>query len=202
MKPTTLLLAALLTLLPATAYAQMNRPAARAAGEAGPSTSAEIAGARFDIAIDGGQLIVRAVGQDAVDLLYPATPEEATERRAYNRMTGDLFDELSRSESSRLEALIGLPDRANAVADITRMLALHRDAFGPMKRYEVLGSAPRPGGGTYTYVVAHFGAESIAFRLIWNERNLMGFYPGTPEYMTSRIVPAPALPPAHEIVMR
>lgn len=173
---------ALMALLPAIAHAQTS---------ASPLKTSD---PRFEVTLDAaeGGLVVRAVGQEAVDLLYPAAASELAERRRYNDRATALFEALAAGRSGAFEAAVGR-DRPRAAADMQRMLALHADAYGAMTGFEVLGSVPRPEGGTYTYVVAAFGAERVAFRLVWKDRRLMALYPGTPAYMTSRIAPDPTL---------
>lgn len=156
----------------------------------------------FDEAGEG--LIVRAAGQDAINLLYGVTSEEAAQLRACNRLTEVLFNELAEAGAAvaPINTIFGVADRAEAAADVTRMLALFEEAYGTLQDFEVLGSTPRMRRGTYTYVQAVFGPETVTFRLTWKDQKLYGFAPGRPEEMMTRIEFIHAEPMAAEVTAR
>ena len=185
MNTTLYLLPALLALTSLSASGQTR---SHAAAPPDPAT------AHFQIRVDpdSKELVVLARRQDAIDLLYPSEAAEARERRRYNGLAADLFE--------RLGAATALPAYpvAGPMEDVQRMYDLHQEAYGAPRRLEVLGSAPRPEGGTYTYVEVEFEQKTVPFRLLWSDGALVTLYPGSPIGLVSRVTPPSAATASRE----
>ena len=167
-----------------------------------PTTAQAQPTAHFDLALESSGLVVRASGQDALDLIHHASTREASYRRACNERGEQILSGLFAGDARLLAAAFDRKSSARGVADITQMIDVQKAAYGPVVGFEVLGSAPRADGATYTFVRTDFTTRTVVFRMIWHKEHLLSILSGTPASMKDRIAPALETPPTREVVAR
>ncbi|ARA92664.1 hypothetical protein AWN76_005460 [Rhodothermaceae bacterium RA] len=126
--------------------------------------------------IDPGPSPQDATWQPIINWLSGADEATAAAHQTRNLDATRILDGLLHDDASALRKVLRADRKDQGVADITHMLSLFTDAYGPIRGYAVQGTLPRSRRTAYTFVeLAFAGGQRQSYRLIWVDDQLAGF---------------------------
>lgn len=146
-------------------------------------------GARIEVGAEKDHLTVSPWGQEAIDLLLAATPEERNRHAEFNGRAAAIFHGIAKGDYSALDADLKRKEildefKAAAAALWRKFEAAH----GAFKSLDLLGTVPET-EATMTYVQLNFERGSEYRRCRWEQGKLGYILLGAPPLIPTSFVP-------------
>ena len=147
----------------------------------------------FRISYSEGMLVLEAIGQNAIGMLFPAEGERFLDAERLNRLSVEICEGVLKDDYSGFEDVLKDIDTLDRKRRFVEGVLRKRE-LGAVKKVEAVGSLPfwRREGAVETVVQVVFEGGAVSLAFVWHEGRLWGI-PGSPDKPLLTLKPVSAL---------